>query len=622
MALQTKSGKQSLMALLFLFFLVTLLLPEVALAGAEEGHHNLISSIGYSIVAAAILAWLGYLSKQPLILAYIAAGVIIGPKIGLGLVPGEEEITVISEIGLVLLLFMIGLEIDLKKLKESGKTLITSGVLQFLLCLVLGLGFIALLGYTMDSSRYDLAYLAACCALSSTTIVVKLLYSKFELDTLAGRITLGILVFQDLWVIILLGIQPNLANPDILQILFSFVKGAFLVGLSFMVSKFVLPHIFKTIAKVPELVLVASLGWCFLICGAAGFLGLSIEMGALIAGVAISTFPYNLDLIAKVISIRDFFITLFFVALGMQIPNPLQDLSILAMAAVLALFVMVSRFLTVYPILYALKNGHRVSLLTSLNLSNISEFSLVLTSIGYASGHIGPEILSTVIFVFVITSTLAPYIIKYNDPIQKSLSRLLIGLGLKDIGTAVDIVKQEQDKEVAMLGFFRIASSLTSEIASMDSDQITAMGNLKGKLVVVDFNPDVHAKLNKIGIKAIYGDISHMDTLHHANIHHAKVVLSTIPDNILVGTDNLTMIKNIKRVCPHAKIIVTAESLTRALSMYKEGADYVFLPRVLAAQHLIPVIRNFLSADADTAQKLKQDHIEWLKDHKDKEIIN
>lgn len=622
MALQTKSGKQSLMALLFLFFLVTLLLPEVALAGGKEGHHNLISSIGYSIVAAAILAYLGYLSKQPLILAYIAAGVIIGPKIGLGLVPGEEEIAVISEIGLVLLLFMIGLEIDLKKLKESGKTLITSGILQFLLCLLLGLGFIALLGYTMDSGRYDLAYLAACCALSSTTIVVKLLYSKFELDTLAGRLTLGILVFQDIWVIILLGIQPNLANPDILQILFSFVKGAFLVGLSFMVSKFVLPAIFKTIAKVPELVLVASLGWCFLICGAAGFLGLSIEMGALIAGVAISTFPYNLDLIAKVISIRDFFITLFFVALGMQIPNPLQDLSILGMAAILALFVIVTRFLTVYPILYALKNGHRVSLLTSLNLSNISEFSLVLTSIGYASGHIGPEILSTVIFVFVITSTLAPYIIKYNDPIQKALSRLLIGLGLKDIGTAVDILKQEQDKEVAMLGFFRVASSLTAEIAGLETDPSTDSGHLKDKLVVVDFNPDVHAKLNKLGIKAIYGDISHMDTLHHANIHHAKVVLSTIPDNILVGTDNLTMIKNIKRVCPHAKIVVTAESLNRALSMYKEGADYVFLPRVLAAQHLIPVISNFLSADPDTAQKLKQDHIEWLKAHKDKEIIN
>jgi Kef-type K+ transport system membrane component KefB len=328
--------------------------------------------MGVSILAATILAFVSHAARQPLLLAYLAAGVLIGPQIGFGLVASEADIRVISEIGLIILLFMIGLEIDVKKLQEAGPSLILSGILQFLCCTALGLGFFFLLGYSFGQGTYDLWYLAACCALSSTTIVVKLLYGKFELDTLAGRITLGILVFQDIWAIVLLGLQPNLAHPDVVQILWSFAKGGLLVVVSLLLSRYVLPPLFKAVAKLPEIVLVASLGWCFLVVGLAGWLGLSPEMGALIAGVAISTFPYNLDVIAKIIGIRDFFVTLFFVALGMGIPNPLENLPVLAIAVAASAFLIVSRFVVLVPLLYALHNGHRVSLLTAINLSQIS----------------------------------------------------------------------------------------------------------------------------------------------------------------------------------------------------------------------------------------------------------
>ena len=310
--LQTNVLKKPIV--LFLFTLCIMFLPQSIFASGDDGGgHQLISNIGISIIAATILAYLGNILKQPLLLAYIVAGIIIGPKIGLELVTSEADIDVISEIGLILLLFMIGLEIDVKKLKESGKSLITTGVLQFIITVAMGFGFFILLDYSLGGGNYDLGYLAVCCGISSTTIVVKLLYEKFELDTLPGRLTLGVLVFQDIWAIVVLGIQPNLANPDILQILWSFGKGGILVLISLLISKYVLGYIFKTIAKQPELVLIASLGWCFFICGIAGYFDLSLEMGALIAGVAISTFPYNLDVIAKIVSIRDFFITLFFV---------------------------------------------------------------------------------------------------------------------------------------------------------------------------------------------------------------------------------------------------------------------------------------------------------------------
>jgi Kef-type K+ transport system membrane component KefB len=593
--------------------MIFLLLPSILVAGGgeENSGHHLVSSIGISILAATVLAFLAHFAKQPLLLAYIAAGVVIGPKIGFAFVKNEADIAVISEIGLILLLFMIGLEIDMKKLKESGKALILSGVFQFIICVLLGLAFFPLLGFSVGGGNYDLLYLTACCAISSTAIVVKLLYGKFELDTLAGRFTLGVLVFQDLWAIIILGIQPNLANPEILTILFSFAKGGALVVMSLLISKYILPRMFKSIAKIPELLLIVSLGWCFFICGVASLFGLSIEMGALIAGISISTYPYNLDVIAKVTSLRDFFVTLFFVALGMQVPNPFDDLIVVGIAFIIATFLILSRFLSVFPILYSLKQGHRISLLPSINLANFSEFSLVIAAIGLSLGHIGNRTLSIIIFVFVITSILAPYLINNNNSIQRAISGVLTRIGLKDAGGVIETKDEEESKDIALLGFFRVASSLIRDIQETQNSENIEDAQLLEKIVVVDFNPNVHSKLDGIGVKAIYGDISNMDTLNHAGIHGAKIVISTIPDTILVGTDNLKVIKQIQSICPHAKIIVTAESSSRALKMYAEGADYVFLPRMLASLHLIPVIRDLLN-DQGHAETLKKSHMDWL----------
>lgn len=566
-------------------------------SGGGASQENVISGIGIAILAATVMAFIGHKLKQPLLLAYIVAGVIIGPEIGFGFISNVADVETISHIGLLLLLFLIGLEIDIKKLRQAGKSLVIGGVSQVPLCIALGMGFFLLMGFTLAPGKYDLLYLAACLSMSSTAIVVKLLYGKFELDTLAGRITLGILVFQDIWAIVLLGIQPNLTNPNILQILLSFGKGFLLVGVSMLISKFILPKLFKTIAKVPELVLISSLGWCFLVCGAASFLGISVEMGALIAGISISTFPYNLDVIAKVVNIRDFFVTLFFVSLGMKIPNPLADLSVLIIAAVASLFLVASRLLSVFPVLYSMKNGLRVSLLTSINLSQISEFSLVIASMGLAAGHIGRNTLSIIIFVFVITSILSTYLINYSDPLQKFLSSVLKKIGLRDIQNPVVEEAIEDDKEIALLGFYRTASSFLNEIIRVENETDRS---IRDKVVVVDFNPEIRESLQAMGVKVVYGDIGHLDTLQQSGIQNAKIVISTIPDTILVGTDNLKIIKHMKDICPQAKIIVTAESIERALRMYAEGADYVLVPRVLSAHHLKTMVQRLLSDNPQT----------------------
>jgi Kef-type K+ transport system membrane component KefB len=557
------------------------------------------------------MAFIAHYLKQPLLLAYIAAGVIIGPRIGFGFIKNEHDIETISHIGLILLLFMIGLEINVKKLKEVGRSLVVTGSMQFVICVLLGLGFFSLLGFTMGGGNYNLLYLAVCCGLSSTAIVVKLLYSKFELDTLAGRLTLGILVFQDIWAIIMLSIQANLASPDVILILLSFVKGALVVLISLLASKYILPGLFKAVAKTPEIVLIASIGWCFLICGLAEVFGLSLEMGALIAGVAISTFPYNHDVIAKVINIRDFFVTLFFVALGMQISNPSDNPGILLYAVAAAVFLIASRFLSIFPLLYSLKNGNRVSLLTSINLSQISEFSLVIAALGLAAGQISPEILTIIIFTFVITSVASTYMIKYSDEIQKFLSRIVVKIGFKDVGSkeskAGDFNNDKRD--IAILGFYTIASSLISEMESYDAvneDGVRILDNV----MVIDFNPEVHKKLTDKGIKAFYGDISHTDTLHHAGLEHAKIVISTIPDSILVGTNNLKLLSNIRSVAPNAKVIVTSDSPDMAVKLCENGAHYVLVPRVLSAQSIMEVLKIILN---DIDEDVMSNELELLK---------
>jgi Sodium/hydrogen exchanger family/TrkA-N domain len=351
-----------------------------------------------------------------------------------------------------------------------------------------------------------------------------------------------------------------------------------------------------------------ALAWCFLVCAAASYSGLSREMGALIAGVALSTFPYSLDVIAKVISIRDFFVTLFFVALGMKIPMP--SASLLGLAAVTSLFLILSRFLSIFPVLYLMRYGYRVSLIPAINLSQISEFSLVVASLGLAFGHINSQVVSLIIFVFVITSTTSTYMINYNYQLYRFFSRLLSALRLKDIAQGAGSVEeslQASPKPIVFLGFFREASAIIHEFELKGSEG--DRNSLLDDVLVIDFNPLVYSELGRRGIECIYGDVAHMETLHHAKIHDAELVVSTIPDHILKGTDNERLLKKIRQLCPHAKAIVTADSPQRALELYDLGADFVFIPRIHSSAQVAEVIESGLREGLENVRAEQIEHL-------------
>ena len=568
---------------------------------------DLLSTIGICITAAALLALVGWRLRQPLILAYLLTGVIIGP-VGLNFVGDPKSIATVAEIGLILLLFIIGLEIDLKKLASAGAPVLLTGALQVPICVALGLGFFYALGFRNQGGHYALLYLAATLSLSSTLVVVKLLYDKLELDTLPGRITLGVLVIQDLWAVAMLAVQPNLESPTLLPLALSLLKGAALVLLGLVIAKNVLPHLFRAVAKAPELVLVSALAWCFFLAAVASTIGLSREMGALIAGVSLSTFPYSLDVIAKATSIRDFFVTLFFVALGMQIPVPTLNVIVLALSA--SVFLVLSRA-AVVPILYTLRLGHRTSLIPAINLANISEFSIVIVSLGLVRHQIGPDIVTTVILTFAITSVLSTYLINSNHAVQQRLAWIFRRVGLRDIDADVAAGEEvEQAHPVVFLGFFRDASSILHELERGGGKRGESF---LAKVVVIDFNPRVIQELRRRGIACTYGDIAHIDTLQHVGIEKARLVISTITDDILRGTTNLRLLRSVRQLNPEAKIVVTSEHIKHATDLYDAGADFVIVPRLYSAEEIAAILRKgfssgFPTTPAEATGRLRERH--------------
>jgi voltage-gated potassium channel Kch len=250
----------------------------------------------------------------------------------------------------------------------------------------------------------------------------------------------------------------------------------------------------------------------------------------------------------------------------------------------------------VFPVLRALKNGNRASLIPALNLAQISEFSLVIGAIGVGLGHISESVLSTMVMMLVITSVSSTYMILFNHQIFDSLRPVLALLRIKDLGEAVDEENQVIDKPLVFLGFSHDASSLLHEITRKNPEYLEQMA-------VVDFNPEVKHQLDHRGITSLYGDISHSDTLHHANIHAAKVLVATIPDSLLKGTSNLRLLRQLRHLAPDAQIIVTAQRLGDAQLLYTAGASYVYVPRIMSVKDLHVIVVAAMQGPLDPRRR-------------------
>ncbi|NBU98347.1 MAG: potassium transporter Kef [Spirochaetia bacterium] len=564
-------------------FLLSLKIP-IFLASAS-GEHNILQDIGVSIVFATILAHIAKLIKQPLILGYILAGVILGKEMGYSLVTDEASIEVISEIGLILLLFIIGLEINLPELTKMGKAVFILGIFQFSLSVVFLYGILSIVPFPIGAELFDKLYLCIALSLSSTLIVIKLLQDKAELSTLSGKLTVGILIFQDIWAILFMGVQPNLNDPQIIKILTSFGSIFVILIMAFIISKYILDRLFRSISTSPELVLLTSMMWCFGLCGMASFIGLSIEMGALIAGLSIAAFPFGGDVISKVIGIRDFFITLFFVTLGLKVPMPtLMVVKVAFLVVVLMLFI---RLITIFPLVYSLGRGVRNAFVTTINLAQISEFSLVILALGAGFKHITEELRAIILTATIIASVLSTYLIVFNHSLASQMAKFVEKFGIKEKEDEVVISeegKTEAVRDILILGYFRIGRTLINLIEHI-------YPQLAERIIIADYNPSHKEQLNKAGFKWIYADLAHLESLEHVGVHHASYVICTISDAFLKGTTNTRLLSSLKKMAPHSKIILTVDDPQDGVQLVKDGAYKAILPAQITGEYLF----DFLS---------------------------
>ena len=576
-------------------------LPSAAFAAGGE-LPPLVRDIGVAVFLSGFLAILFARIRFPAIAGYILGGIVAGP-LALGLVTDPANIETIAELGFVLLLFVLGLEIDVTKISKSGRTIIMTGLVSVPLIAILGFGaakVLALVGLAaIVGDNLGALYVGLAIAVSSTLLVVKLFQEAFELDTVPGRLALGILVMEDLWAIVIILLQPSLLNPEPLGILISFVGIGLLAGIAILVARTLIPIAFRWIAKVPEVILVGAIGWCFAVVflgngfdtitttlfGVNLHLNVGSGMGALIAGATIASLPYSTEIITKVNVVKDFFLTLFFVSLGMSIPAP-SGPAVFVMAAAIAVVAIVARQLILFPLLYWTGSDQRNAEVTAVRMAQISEFSLVVTFLGISLGHLSPDLATAIILAFVLTALTTTPLYHNAYAIHAWLAPTLRRLGFKDPPLSGE--EGEAEWRLAILGFHRIASSLLHNLSRDDPALVK-------ETLVIDFAVTLHDKIRQVGAHVEYGDLSNPDTLHHAGVDRARVVLSTVSDDLMRGTNNAKLVAAVRKINPSAVIIANAVNLADIATIYAAGADYVFLSRFDSAAALEEAIGSALN---------------------------
>jgi Kef-type K+ transport system membrane component KefB len=573
--------------------------PLVLAAG---GLSPLVADLGLCLLAAGVLAIAFVKLRIPAIAALLGAGVLLGPA-GLAAVHDRASIDTIANLGLTLLLFVIGLEVNLKSLLASGRTLVLTGLLQVPLTLAAGLGaflLVGLAGVALADGIYPALYFGVACAFSSTLLVVKYLQEHLLLDTVGGRLAVGLLIFQDIWAIVFLALQPSFADPSIAPILLTFLGTGILATLATVVARYVLPHAFHVVARSPELVVTVALGWCFGVglfganlghvaqrLGIAAEISVSMEMGALIAGATIATSPYAYEVVSRVVHLRDFFVTLFFVGLGMSIPVP-DGAAVLLVAGLVAVVAVALRYLVFLPLLYGTGLDRRNAVAVSTRLAQVSEFCLVIAYLGARLGHISGAQVSVVIFAFVITAIATPFLFAASDDLYQRLRGLLDKVGIRSRGPRAEAEAHDVPRLV-LLGFHRIGSALLADLERLHPDLVP-------HTLVIDTNATVHDEIRRRGAQVVYGDVASTEVLRHAGVAGAEVIVSTVPDELLRGTTNAELVRQLRQLAPQAQIIANCTRVSEAAAIRAAGANHVFRAPTEVALGILPAIYAALNA--------------------------
>ncbi len=548
--------------------------------------HLLFYEITAVLLLAGCIGLLTGILKQPSIIAYILTGLIVGP-LGYIHLRSPEVLNVLGEIGITLLLFMVGLELDISRVKQLGKVAIATGLGQIVFTTSIGFVLVKLLGYSLVESLY----VAVALTFSSTIIVVKLLSEKRELQSLYGRIVVGFLIVQDfvaLGLLVLLGATggaevPWMAGLPIWQVVVvTFAKVLALLLILAFVSRHVLPRLFRHLARSDELLLAFSLAWAL---GLAAFtslpaVGLSLEIGGFLAGLALANSPVHLEIAGKVRSIRDFFIIIFFIVFGTQLVFTGITV-VLVPAIILSLFVLIGNPAIVLTIMGWLGYKPRTSFFASVTVAQVSEFSFILMALGFRLGHIGGQAVALVTLVGIVTIASSSYLILYSKRIYRALQEPLKAFDFKRGSAEASLTGAVMKGHVILVGAHRLGAQLVSSLS-----------HLGRQLVLVDFDPQVVDRYAASGATVFCGDIADSYTQEQLNLREAELVISTIPDL----ESNMELLAAIERECAgrahRPKVVVAAQDEHESRRLYERKVDYVLSPHFVGGQHLARILEG------------------------------
>lgn len=540
------------------------------MTAAIEGY--IFYEVAALLVLAAGVGFVGLLLRQPLIVSFIAVGILAGPSV-LGIAQSDEQIDLLAELGIAVLLFLVGLKLDFNLVRTLGSVALLTGLGQVLFTTVFG--FLIALALGLDSLAA--VYVAIALTFSSTIIIVKLLSDKREIDSLHGRIALGFLIVQDVVVVIAMialsaigvggAAQGDGAFVEVLRVL---AYGLAMLGLVMVFIRFIADPLVERLSRAPELLVSFAIGWAALLAAVGHYLGFGKELGGLLAGVSLASTPFREAIAARLASLRDFLLLFFFIALGASL-----DLSVLGAsvtpAIVLSLFVLIGNPLIVLAIMGALGYRKRTGFLAGLTVAQISEFSLIFMAMGVTIGHVSEAALGLVTLVGLVTIAASTYMITFSHHLYGLVEPMLGVFERRQTGAEPDDGPEgKRTHSVILFGLGRYGLGIAAALKE------------SGKSVLgVDFSPEAVRHARAQGYDVVFGDATDPEFLAHLSLVGVEWLVMAVPEHDIGLTHDdprQTLLKTVRELGFHGRVAVATHREATAAALASSRADLVLMP--------------------------------------------
>ena len=586
---------------------------------------SLFIQIAEIIIVATIVYAIMKKLKQPSLFAYIVAGIIIGPLVlgkldftlmgiplDFGIHEVTEEIRLLSELGVAFLLFSVGIETSVKKLLKIGKPVMIGTVFQVLA--IIGIT-IALTGLTGLLSIEQALFVGTIVAFSSTMIVIKILSDKKQTSTLEGRIMISILLIQDFLIILFVPMLANLSSIGDPMLFGTIIgKSLLLILIAIIANRIVFPILFKVAAEEQELFLLASISTAFIFIGISILLDIPISIGAFIGGLALSTLPYNLEIFSRIRALRDFFLTIFFVTLGIELTFNFGSLSPILMAVIFIIIFLVKPFIMFLLTLLS-GYGSKIGVKVGMSLGQVSEFGFVLATIGFLEAKVlGADLYSFLITAIALSMIITPYLTTSSSRLAqlfydqtrhlpKSMHKKFFERKIHDLQKIPS--KKALNDHVIIIGGGTVGRGLAKSLIHTGQ-----------QVIVIDHDPEVVRQGVKDGLPYMYGTSEHEALWGRIDLKDAKLLVITV----LEMDEAISVVKQAKLISPKLKIFASSHYFTETLAFYKAGVDFVSMSTVIGSNMFLQNIYTFIeTGKLYHIQNFKDEYLKYLEDQVEEE---